>query len=52
MTAHGFVINNGRLEELVVSIFKVVKEDIPEDRGGKFIQNVDTYQQTFQIPQG
>jgi ribosomal protein S16 len=45
MTAHGFVISNRRLEELVASIFKEVKEDIPEDRGGKFIENVGTYQQ-------
>jgi len=43
MRAHDFVIRNGRLEELVASIFKVVKEDIPEDRGEKFIQNVVTY---------
>jgi ribosomal protein S16 len=51
MTSHGFAISNRRLEELVVSIFKVVKEDVPEDRGGKFIQNVGTYKQVFQIPQ-
>jgi ribosomal protein S16 len=51
ITAHGFVISNRRLEELVASIFKVVKEDITEDRGEKFIENVGTYQQIFQIPQ-
>ena len=48
--ANGFAISNRRLEELLVSIFKVGKEDIPEDSGGKFIQNFGTYQHTFQIP--
>lgn len=43
MTAHRFVISNGRLEELVASIFKVVKVDIPEDRGEKFVPNFGTY---------
>jgi hypothetical protein len=43
MRAHRFVISNGHLEELVASIFKVVKEDIPEERGEKFIQNIGTY---------
>jgi len=51
MTAHGFVISNRRLEELLASTFKAVKEDIPEDRGEKFIENFGTYQQIFQIPQ-
>jgi len=32
MTENGFVISNRRLEELVVSIFKVGKEDILEER--------------------
>jgi len=51
LRANGFVISNRRLEELVASLFKVGKEDISEDRVGKFIQNVGIYQQTFQIPQ-
>jgi hypothetical protein len=51
MMAHWFVISNRWLKDLVASIFKAVKADIPKDRGGSFIQNVGTYKQVFQIPQ-